>query len=338
MPLRASRLVPAFLFVCAALPASAQPPAAQDSTLNHLVHVEGYRTAEPGTLGAVVERGNGPIDMVLVSGFGVGASVFEDFMARNASWYRMFAITLPGFEGSAAPPMPADTTSYGAQTWTNQAVAAVARLVRERGLERPVLVGHFVNGTQVAARVAIEHPDLARALILLAGSPRFEPVQDSPYWPRGLTRDRKIAMVDRFLAPRWFKTVTPWMWTRGNFVATDYSPDSARGRVFADRANQPPLPVLIRWLCEFHASDLAPDMEKLEQPLLMIQPSFSAAVRADSTRNYLQGYFEEPWRGRFEKRARTETLFVGDAGILVMNDQAAAVDRAIAAFLKREVP
>jgi len=67
----------------------------------------------------------------------------------------------------------------------------------------------------------------------------------------------------------------------------------------------------------------------------MIQPSFTESVRADTTRSYLAGYFEEPWRDRLEDRPRTETMFLEGAGILVMEDQAAIVDRKIADFLKR---
>jgi pimeloyl-ACP methyl ester carboxylesterase len=80
--------------------------------------------------------------MVLVSGFGVGASAFEGFMRRNADRYHMFAVTLPGFENTAAPPMPAAGTSYGDQSWTRAAVDAVVKLIREKKLDRPVLVGH----------------------------------------------------------------------------------------------------------------------------------------------------------------------------------------------------
>ena len=61
----------------AVAPVLAQPGAPQDSTLDNLVHAQGYETSTAGTLGAVVERGRGSIDMVLVSGFGVGASAFE---------------------------------------------------------------------------------------------------------------------------------------------------------------------------------------------------------------------------------------------------------------------
>jgi pimeloyl-ACP methyl ester carboxylesterase len=324
-----------FTLLCAAAAAFAQAGAAQDSTLDNLVHAPEYVTAEPGVLGTVVERGHGPLDMVLVSGFGVGASAFEGFMRRNASRYHMFAVTLPGFEGTPAPPMPAAEASYGDQSWTRAATEAVVKLIRDRQLDRPILVGHFINGTQVAMGVALEHPDRVRAVVLLAGTPRFEPVTESRFWPKRMTLDQKVRAVDRYLAPRWFKTVTRQTWIRGNFVATDYSADSVLGKQFADLANTPPLPVLVRYLCEFHASDLWPELDHLTPPLLVIQPSFNAALRADSTRNYLQGYFQEPWQGRLEKRPRTEVDYVEHAGILVMEDQGAIVDRKLAAFVKR---
>lgn len=313
-----------------------QTDAAQDPRLDNLVHEIGYRTAELGSLGAVVERGTGPIDMVLISGFGMGASAFEGFMQRNAGRYHMLAITLPGFEGTAAAAMPPASTSYGEQTWTRGAIEGVVRLVRERRLKSPVVVGHSLNGTQVAAQVAIDHPELVRALILLAGSPRFEPVEPTPSWPKGLTLEAKVAAVDGYLAPRWFKTVTWKTWVANNFVARDYSVDEARGGRFAELANTPPLPVLVRYLCEFHASDVTPGLVRLKLPLLMIQPSFTEGLRADAKRRYLASFFEEPWRGAFEDRPQTQPLFLEDAGILLMDDKPAEVDRAIATFLNQK--
>lgn len=323
------------LLLLAPSPSFAQQAAPQDSTLDNLVHAKDYVTSALGTLGAVVERGKGPIDMVLVSGFGVGASAFDGFMRRNTGRYHMLAVTLPGFEDSPAPPMPASGTSYGDQTWTRSATEAVVKLIGEKELERPVLVGHFINGTQVAMRIALDHPEMVRAVVLLAGTPRYEPLSTTRFWPKNLTLEQKVQGTDRFSAPLWFKTVTRDTWVKGNFVAADYSVDPALGKRFADRANEPPLPVLVRYLCEFHASDLWPDLERMQRPLLLVQPAFTASIRADTTRNYLQGYFEEPWRGRLEGRSRTETLLVENAGILVMEDQPAVVDRKIAAFLKR---
>jgi len=312
-----------------------QAPAAQDPSLDNLVHEAGYKTAEPGVLGAVVERGRGPTDMVLISGFGLGASAFEGFMQRNAKRYRMLAITLPGFEGTAAPAMPAPGTSFGDQTWTRAATDAVVRLIGERGLRRPVLVGHYVNGTQVAAQVAIEHPALIRGLVLLAGSPRYEPVEPTPFWPQGLTLDKKISMVDAGLAPRWFKTVTRTTWVSNNFNAKDFSTDEAHGAIYADRANTPPLPVLIRYLCEYHAGDVAPGLARSTLPMLLIQPLFTEALRADEKRSYLPSYFKKPWDGVFEKRPNVTVMFLDDAGILIMDDQHREVDRQVARFLKK---
>jgi len=333
-----SRGTPSFrlsaILLLAASPALAQSGALQDSTLDNLVHAKDYATCAPGALGAVVERGKGPVDIVLVSGFGLGASAFEGFMRRNASRYRMLAVTLPGFEGTAAPPMPPPGTSYGKQTWTRSATDAVVKLIREKHLDRPVLVGHFINGTQVAMQIALDHPEMVRGIVLLAGTPRFEPVTPTRFWPKDLTLEQKVRAVDQFTAPRWFKTVTRETWVRGNFIASDYSADSVLGKRFAARANDAPLPVLVRYLCEFHASDLWPDLGRLETPLLVIQPSFTASVRSDSTRNYLQSYFEEPWRGRLDGRPRTDASFLEDAGILVMEDRASAVDSRIASFVK----
>jgi pimeloyl-ACP methyl ester carboxylesterase len=247
----------------------------------------------------------------------------------------MLAVTLPGFEGTAAPPMPAPGVSYGEQTWTRQAVDAVVKLIADRKLQRPVLVGHFINGTQVAMRVALEHPELVRGVVLLAGTPRFEPAQTSRFWPKDMTAEQKVKAVDLFTAPRWFKTVTRDTWVKGNFVGGDYSVvDSARGRRFADLANQPPLPVLIRWLCEFHASDLWPELPKLQTPLLVLRPGFTPALAADTTRNYLGSYFEEPWKGRLD-RAGVETEVIPGAGMLLMDDQPGIVDRRVAEFVKR---
>ena len=322
-----------FLAARTALAQEGAPP--QDPSLDNLVHEAGYKPAELGSLGAVVERGKGPIDMVLISGLGVGASAVEGFMQRNAKRYHMLAITLPGFEGAAAPPMPPAGTSYGDQTWTRAAADAVVRLIKERRLRRPVVVGHFVNGTQVAAQVARENAVRARGLVLLAGSSRYEPVEATPYWPQGLPLGKKVAMVDNGLAPRWFKTVTRTTWVANNFLPTDYSVDEAHGKTFADRANAPPLPVLIRYLCEFHASDVAPMLAHASLPILLIQPQFTETLRSDTKRSYLASDFKQPWQGVFDKRARSSVSYLDGAGILVMDDKPAEVDRLISEFLKK---
>ena len=151
---RSTSLGVVFALTVSALPAVAPPAKGQDPALDNLVHAKDKVTSTPGTLGAVVEPVNGHIDMVLVSG--VGAPAFEEFMRRNERRYRMF-VDAPGFQGTAARPMPAPGTSYGERTWTRAP---------------------------------------ADAVVLLAGSPRFEPLDASPRWPKNMTLDQKVQAVE----------------------------------------------------------------------------------------------------------------------------------------------
>jgi hypothetical protein len=93
---------------------------------------------------------------------------------------------------------------------------------------------------------------------------------------------------------------------------------------------------LIRYLCEFHASDLKSHLAGLKPPFLLLQPAFTEALRADIKRKYLAGYFKEPWGDAFPGRPHTEVKILEGAGILVMDDAAEEVDRTIATFLQRE--
>lgn len=87
-----------------------------DSTINNLVHNQGYKVGLWGELGAVKKFGTGIQSLILIPGLGFDNSVFDDFMEANKSRYRMYAVTLAGYGGTPAPPMPSEKTSYAEQT------------------------------------------------------------------------------------------------------------------------------------------------------------------------------------------------------------------------------
>src|SRR5262245_21984732 len=101
---------------------------AQDPTLNNLVHVEGYRTGPPGSLGGVRTVGTGPRHMILIPGLGFSGDVFDEFMARRTTEYTMHAVTLAGFGGTPALPMPEPRGSYADAPWTHAAEGAILAL------------------------------------------------------------------------------------------------------------------------------------------------------------------------------------------------------------------
>src|SRR5438067_8975605 len=82
----ASVLGAALTLLVVGTPLRAQPVALQqDSTLDNLAHPVTYVTAPLGTLGGVVRRGTGHVDVVLIPGWGFGAEVFDAFMRDNAT-------------------------------------------------------------------------------------------------------------------------------------------------------------------------------------------------------------------------------------------------------------
>ena len=114
--------------------------------------------------------------MILIPGLGFGAGVFDEFMAGFAGEYRMYAVTLPGFGGTAAPPSPGATVSFGEQTWTNGAVAAIEKLIDDEKIDHAVVVGHWLTGTQIALR--LEMSQLTVPTLVL--EPGLEGLQYAP--------------------------------------------------------------------------------------------------------------------------------------------------------------
>jgi hypothetical protein len=85
----------------------------QDPNLDNLVHRPGYEAGVLGELGRVRKSGSGSRAVILVAGAGFGGDVFESLMRLNEDQYIMYAATMPGFGGTAAPPMPEAGVSYG---------------------------------------------------------------------------------------------------------------------------------------------------------------------------------------------------------------------------------
>lgn len=332
-----SRQSRALLIGAAALLLTNVPPAAaqqggnqQDSTLNNLEHPPGYVTAPLRTLGAVVRQGSGPIDVLIIPGWGFGAEVFETFMRENASRYRMVAVTLPGFGGTAAPPMPPAGTSYAEATWIRAAEDAIARVIQREQLRKPILVGHFIVGTQLALRLALDHSTLIGGMVIVGGEPmRYRPSPRDTTGKTPMSREERVTGIDDYLAPRWFRTVTKQTFDANNFPAAHYSRNPARAAELWKISSDVPLPVMIRYLCEYWAMDLTDDFPRIAVPTLVLAPAFTPAMLADPKQPFLKSLYLDSWEGVRRMNPRIETRTVADSRIFITDDQAAAVRDAI---------
>ncbi len=313
-------------------PAAAQQTARvmlQDSTLDNLADPPGYRTALPGTLGAVSIVGSGARPMVLVPGFGFGADLYSPLVENWDSTFTMYAVTLPGFGGTAAPPSPAPGTSFGEQTWTNGAVDAIERLLVERDLRDVVVVGHWLGGTQVALRLARRQPERVSAVVLLAGSARM--TSTAPGAPAEIPLDRRIAFVDASLAPNWFRTVTRETWDDNNFLPGDYAANPILGLRHWREAARPPLHVWVRYLCEFSAQDATLVLPEVRARVLLLVPGLDG-LYVDGGNHYMDAFLRRSWGGVLNAPGITVQTIPG-ARVVLWSDQLHAVSEAIDRFL-----
>jgi pimeloyl-ACP methyl ester carboxylesterase len=302
----------------------------QDSTLDNLRHAPGYATAPLGTLGQVVRRGSGPIDVVIIAGWGFGAEDFERFMQDNVSRYRMVAVTLPGFAGTAAPPMPPAGTSYAEATWTRAAEDAIVRVIEGDGLRKPVVVGHFIVGTQLALRLALDRPDLVGGVVVVGGEPmRFLQSRRDSTGKTPMSREERVSGMDNFMGPRWFKTVTKKTWNANNYTQPQYARDSTRAAELWKESSDVPLPVMIRYLCEYYAMDLRDEFPRLALETRVLVPGFSPEILADPKQSWVKQLFIDSWEKVRGTNPRIGIRLVPDSRVFVTDDRPDVVRDAI---------
>lgn len=305
---------------------------AQDSTLNNLVDPPGYQTAPLGSLGNVKKAGKGTQAMILVAGLGFSADIFDDFMAQFADRYKIYAVTLPGFGGTAAPPCPPEKTSFGEQTWTNGAIAGIEKLMKDENIQNPIIVGHWLGGTQIALRLAMKHPDKVKGVVLLAGAARLF-TGDTAYARYYATLEKRVATIDNFFAPRWFKTVTRETWDDNNFLPGDYATNPVLGLRLWRQAASPKLHVWVRYLCEFNAQDITGEMGKLAVPTLILKPGLEGIFH-DPKNNYMENYCDKGWGDSIQNNPKITVKTIPNSRVCLWFDQPEAVHQAVVEFLK----
>ncbi len=303
----------------------------QDPSLDNLQHPDEYSVAPLGELGHVRRVGDGPRPMLLIAGTGFGGEIFDDFMASRTDEFTMFAITLPGFAGTPAPPMPAPGTSYGERSWTNGAIEAIEQLIDGEGLERPVLVGHWGMASEIVVGVARRDPSKVGAIVLISPIAKMMPPEGPDSDPRPL--EEQIAYLDQLMAPRWFKTVTRHTWDINNWNAGVYSSDPAQAERLWETAVRATLPTQIRYLLERYSGDLSEDVADLEVPTLLIQPGYDSAVSEQPWGPFLKSFTVDLWGDIDSRNEQVRTVTIPDSRVFIMIDQPDRLNTVVDGFL-----
>jgi len=318
------KIILTLLWICVCIVSSAQQ--------NNLVHTTGYKTSDYGAIVSYLKDGTGKSDLVLIPGLGFDASVFKDFVARNKKSFTMYSVTLPGYGNTAAPPMPDSVhASYGLQYWTNGAIEGIRKLIAKEHLRKPILVGHFAQGAQIALRMAIEMPDVIGGVIAVGAPAKFVAIVNGVVteYPMQIT----VPYIDRYTGPQWFKPMSKDAFDKGNYSPEVYSLNRQTGEALWKMSAGVPLPVYVRYLCEFFASDITLDADKLRCPVLVLRTLFSPEVLGKDINNYIKPQFIDAWDRMAKANPGIIIKDILNSASFAWKDQPVEFDKAVTAFV-----
>jgi non-heme chloroperoxidase len=152
-----SAVVLVFSGVISQSAAPAADPPAKTVWVDPSPHHASLVTVDQDVQLEVLDWGGSGRPVVLLTGLGNSAHVFDDFAPKLTGKYHVYGITRRGYGASSVP-----RTGYTADRLGDDVLAVLAALK----LDRPVLVGHSIAGQELSS-VGSRHPERAAGLVYL---------------------------------------------------------------------------------------------------------------------------------------------------------------------------
>ena len=125
--------------------------------LDPTAHSVQFITVDNNVKLEVLDWGGSGRPLVLLTGLGNNAHVYDGFAPKLTTSYHVYGITRRGFGASSAP-----ATGYSADRLGDDVLAVLDAL----RLNRPVLVGHSIGGEELSS-IGSRHPERVAGLIYL---------------------------------------------------------------------------------------------------------------------------------------------------------------------------
>jgi non-heme chloroperoxidase len=126
-------------------------------------HTVSFVTVDKDVKLEVLDWGGSGRPVVLLTGLGNNAHVFDKFAPKLTATYHVYGITRRGFGASSKPPL--DNGNYAADRLGDDVLAVLASLK----IDKPVLVGHSIAGEELSS-IGSRHPEKVAGLIYLDAS------------------------------------------------------------------------------------------------------------------------------------------------------------------------
>jgi pimeloyl-ACP methyl ester carboxylesterase len=263
--------------------------------------------------GVLVERhGSRGRALILVPGLASGSWAWQDTIRAFAADHTLYVLTLPGFDGRPAA---------GEQPFA-AALAAIRKLVAERRLDKPVLVGHSLGGI-LGLALAEDQPQLLGGVVSIDGLPVFPGTEDFPDQQRAQQAAAMRARLGNIPPGAFAAQQQGYMRTIG-VLDMDKADELAKLTGRSDPAS------VGRYTADVLALDLRPGLKSIAAPVLVLAPYFDL----DSQQ---QGLTEaaklDYYRALLDGVPRLQVTGIAPSRHFAMFDQPDKVRDAIRAFL-----
>ncbi len=272
----------------------------------------------------VETKGTGPTTLVLIPGLNCDWTAYESFMDRNAAKYTMHAVTLPGFGGSAAPPVP-EGAKASQDLWLHNAEEAVVALIDQKKLSKPVVVGHSL-GAYLAICIAEHSPDKIGGAVAIDGFAAF------PMGAASMPVEQRRALVDEQIAPSMANQPAEQFAEFGKQMFRMMITDQKRADEMAAKQIPGVKPATTtRYYLELMAADATGGLKANKAPLLVV-----AALPAEGDKPFGvdAAQTRETWEAQFKDAGNTTITYVENSRHFIQEDQPAKLDEAIAKFVE----
>jgi len=264
--------------------------------------------------GVLVERhGNAASGrpLILIPGLASGSWAWQDTIRAFSARHPVYVLTLPGFNGRPAVP---DAPFANAR-------AAVAQLIAERKLNKPVIVGHSLGGT-LGYAVAEDQPALVGGVVAIDGLPVMPGTETLEPAQRG--------QVAAGMRGRIATDPAGFARQQQGYMRTIGVLDMGKADALAQLSARSDPAAVGRYAAEVLNLDLRPGLKDIQAPLLVISPyheldaaqqGVSESAKADYYRSLLEG------------APKVQVVSVAPARHFAMIDQPDKVNEAIRDFL-----
>lgn len=281
--------------------------------------------APEAPLAHVEKRGSGPVQLLLIPGHSCDWTVYETFMERNKDAYTMYAVTLPGFGGTASPPAPTDPADIASTPWLNNAEKQIVELISRESLEKPVILGHSLGG-HLVCRIAARHPDLITSAIAVDGMPAF-PMGSSD---QPMSREQRSKMATLMFKNLEATKDEAWNAQQRGWIMQLVT-DPKRGEQLADLASKTTKSAGARYMAELIASDVTDEVKASRIPVALF-----AALPPDGTPGMTPDSVRRVWAPFTQDAPHVSVVFFDSTRHFIMDDAPAEFDRSVAQFIKGE--